>query len=142
VVLSFSRKNTYYRRIECEVGAKYGVRSCSGDTIGPAGIFHAVREFPAILEITHAVEELCPEAWVINYVNPAATMGIGLMRHTKAKCIALCDVHHMPRKKQSYLALGPFFIKCLCRKKLRVQKGKPRATWKVPRGSKSRFLTL
>ncbi|MDP0495120.1 MAG: glycoside hydrolase family 4 [Verrucomicrobiota bacterium JB024] len=105
VVLSFSRKNTHYRRIECEVGAKYGVRSCSGDTIGPAGIFHAVREFPAILEITHVVEELCPEAWVINYVNPAATMGIGLMRHTKAKCIALCDVHHMPRKKQSYLDL-------------------------------------
>jgi len=105
VVLSFSKKNTYYRRIECEVGAKYGVRSCSGDTIGPAGIFHAVREFPAILEIAHAVEEICPDAWVINYVNPAATMGIGLMRHSKAKCIALCDVHHMPRKKQSFLDL-------------------------------------
>ena len=103
VVLSFSRKNTYYRRIECEIGAKYGVRSCSGDTIGPAGIFHALREFPNILEIAHAVEEICPDAWVINYVNPAATMGIGLMRHSKAKCIALCDVHHMPQKKQSYL---------------------------------------
>ena len=105
VVLSFSHKNTHYRRIECEVGAKYGVRSCSGDTIGPAGIFHALREFPKILEVARAVEEICPDAWVINYVNPSATMGIGLMRHTKAKCMALCDTHHLPRKKQSYLDL-------------------------------------
>lgn len=105
VVLSFSRDNTYYRRIECEVGAKYGIRSCSGDTIGPAGIFHAVREFPAILEIAHAVEEICPQAWVINYVNPSAAMGIGLMRHSRVKSIALCDTHHMPAKKESYLEL-------------------------------------
>ncbi len=103
VVLSFSKDNTHYRRIECEVGAKYGIRSCSGDTIGPAGVFHAMREFPAILEIAHAVEEICPDAWLINYVNPSATMGIGLMRHSKAKSIALCDTHHMPGKKQSYL---------------------------------------
>lgn len=105
VVLSFSEKNTHYRRIECEVGAKYGIRSCSGDTIGPAGIFHALREFPRILEIARTVESVCPNAWVINYVNPSATMGIGLMRHSKAKSFALCDTHHMPGKKQSYLEL-------------------------------------
>lgn len=105
VVLSFAKNNAYYRRIECEVGAKYGVRSCSGDTIGPAGIFHTLREFPAILEIAHKMEELCPDAWLINYVNPAATMGIGLVRHSKIKSFALCDTHHMPRKKESYLKL-------------------------------------
>ena len=105
VVLSFSEKNTHYRRIECEVGAKYGIRSCSGDTIGPAGIFHAMREFPAILEIARAVEDVCPDAWVINYVNPSAAMGIGLMRHSRAKSLALCDTHHMPGKKTSYLEL-------------------------------------
>jgi len=105
VVLSFSEKNTHYRRLECEVGAKYGVRSCSGDTIGPAGIFHAMREFPDILEIARAVEEVCPRAIVINYVNPSAAMGIGLMRHSQATCLALCDTHHMPMKKESYLQL-------------------------------------
>lgn len=105
VVLSFSKKNAYYRRIECEVGAKYGIRSCSGDTIGPAGIFHTLREFPAILDIAHTMEELCPDAWLINYVNPAATMGIGLMRHSRIKSFALCDTHHMPMKKEGYLKL-------------------------------------
>lgn len=105
VVLSFSRRNAHYRRIECEVGAKYGIRSCSGDTIGPAGIFHTLREFPAILQIAHAVEELCPQGWLINYVNPSTTMGIGLMRHSRAKSFALCDTHHMPYKKRGYLEL-------------------------------------
>lgn len=64
-----------------------------------------MREFPAILEIAHAVEEICPQAWVINYVNPSTAMGIGLMRHSKARSIALCDTHHMPAKKESYLEL-------------------------------------
>jgi alpha-galactosidase/6-phospho-beta-glucosidase family protein len=105
VVLSFSYRNTHYRRIECEIGAKYGIRSCSGDTIGPAGIFHTLREFPKILEIARTMETLCPNAWLINYVNPAATMGIGLMRHSKIKSFALCDVHHMPHKKIGYLKL-------------------------------------
>ena len=105
VVLSFASNNSHFRRIECEVGARYGVRSCSGDTIGPAGIFHALREFPAILDIAHAIESLCPDAWLINYVNPAATMGIGLARHSKVKSFALCNTHHMPAKKESYLKL-------------------------------------
>lgn len=105
VVLSFSKRNAHYRRIDCQISAKYGIRMCSGDTIGPGGVFRTLREFPPILEVARAVEELCPEAWLINYVNPSAIMGIGLMRHCKAKSFALCDSHHMPRKKLGYLKL-------------------------------------
>lgn len=102
VVLSFSENNTHYRRIDCRIAAKYGVRMCSGDTIGPGGIFRAAREFPRILEIAEAMAELCPDAWLINYVNPSAVMGIGLMRHSRVKSFALCDTHHMPAKFESY----------------------------------------
>ncbi len=105
VVLSFSTANAHYRRMDCEISARYGIRMCSGDTIGPGGVFRTLRDFPRILEIAHAVEELCPEAWLINYVNPSAVMGIGLMRHSKAKSFALCDTHHMPYKKLGYLNL-------------------------------------
>ncbi len=105
VVLSFSHRNAHYRRIDCQIAAKYGVRMCSGDTIGPGGVFRTMREFPKILEMAGAVEELCPEAWLINYVNPSAIMGIGLMRYSKAKNFALCDSHHLPFKKESYLKL-------------------------------------
>jgi len=105
VVLSFSEQNAHFRRIDCRISAKYGIRMCSGDTIGPGGVFRTLREFPKILQIVHAVEELAPEAWVINYVNPSAIMGMGLMRHSKAKQFALCDSHHMPDKKRQYLRL-------------------------------------
>lgn len=105
VILSFSRDNAHYRRIDCEVSAKYGIRMCSGDTIGPGGVFRAARELPLILEICQAVESICPEAWVINYVNPSSVMGIGIMRHSKVRSFALCDSHHLPGKKKSYLDL-------------------------------------
>ena len=105
VVLSFSSRNAHYRRIDCRIAAKYGVRMCSGDTIGPGGVFRTIREFPHILEIADAMADLCPEAWLINYVNPSAVMGIGLMRHTKVKSFALCDTHHMPMKFESYANL-------------------------------------
>ncbi len=105
VVLSFSHRNAHFRRIDCEVSARFGIRMCSGDTIGPGGVFRTLREFPVILEIARDVEELCPEAWLINYVNPSAIMGIGLMRHARTRNFALCDTHHLPRKKNVYLEL-------------------------------------
>lgn len=105
VILSFAQRNAYYRKIDCTISAKYGIRMCSGDTIGPGGIFRAMRDFPHILEVAHAVEEICPDAWLINYINPSATMGIGLFRHSRAKSFALCDSHHLPNKKLAYLEM-------------------------------------
>ena len=95
VVLSFSVDNAKYRGIDCKVSKKYGVLMCSGDTIGPGGIFRSMRELPVILQIAKDVKKLCPDAWLINYVNPTAVNGIGLMRHAPdVKTFALCDGHH------------------------------------------------
>lgn len=105
VVLSFSRQNAHYRRIDCEVSARFGIRMCSGDTIGPGGVFRTLREFPVALEVARAMEEACPDAWLINYVNPSAILGIGLMRHARVKSFALCDAQHLPHKKESYLKM-------------------------------------
>ncbi len=97
VVLSFARDTVRYRGIDCAISAKYGVRMCSGDTIGPGGIFRAMREFPRILECAADVARLCPDAWVINYINPSAVHGIGLMRFApNVRSFALCDSLHMP----------------------------------------------
>lgn len=103
VILSFARDSTKYRGIDCQVSLKYGIRMCSGDTIGPGGIFRAMREFPVILECAKDIESLCPNAWVINYINPTAVHGIGLKRYApKLKSFALCDGLHMPRVKRNY----------------------------------------
>lgn len=103
VVFSFADRSAKFRGIDCDVSGKYGVRMCSGDTIGPGGIFRTLREFPKILDYCKTVEEICPDAWVINYINPTAANGIGLRKYApKLKSFALCDGLHMPRVKQMY----------------------------------------
>jgi alpha-galactosidase len=62
-----------------------------------------MRELPEILACARDVASLCPDAWVINYVNPTAVMGIGLQRYApKVKSFALCDGLHMPHVKHQY----------------------------------------
>ena len=103
VVLSFAKDTVKYRGIDCAISEKYGIRMCSGDTIGPGGIFRAMREFPVILECARDIESLCPDAWVINYINPTAVHGIGLRRYApKLKSFALCDGLHIPHVKRNY----------------------------------------
>nr|WP_208420420.1 glycoside hydrolase family 4 [Paenibacillus lupini] len=103
VVLSFAEDTVKYRGIDCEISLKYGIRMCSGDTIGPGGIFRAMRELPVIMECAKDIEELCPDAWVINYINPSTVHGMALSRYApNLKTFALCDSHHMPHKKAYY----------------------------------------
>lgn len=103
VVLSFAEKTVYYRGVDCTISEKYGIRMCSGDTIGPGGIFRAMRELPVIMDCVKDIERLCPDAWVINYINPSAVNGMALARYApQIKSFALCDSLHMPHVKQRY----------------------------------------
>ena len=103
VVFSFADHSVKYRGIDCEIALKYGIRMCSGDTIGPGGIMRSLREFPHILKYCRDIEALCPDAWVINYINPTAANGIGLRLFApKLKTFALCDGLHMPHVKRNY----------------------------------------
>ena len=103
MILSFADRSVLFRGIDCQVSAKYGIRMCSGDTIGPGGIFRTLREFPVIYEVCKDVEKLCPQAWVMNYINPTAAMGMGIRRYfPKLKSFALCDGPHMPNFKKRY----------------------------------------
>jgi len=97
VVLTFSYRNAYFRGLDTAVAAKHGIRMCSGDTIGPGGIFRALREVPVALAVARDVHRLAPEAWVINFVNPTAVLGIALRRYApELRSFALCDGHHEP----------------------------------------------
>ncbi len=103
VVLSFADRSAMFRGIDCEISEKHGVRMCSGDTIGPGGIFRAMRELPEILACARDVARMCPDAWVINYVNPTSVMGIGLRRYAPdVRSLALCDGLPMPHVKRRY----------------------------------------
>jgi len=57
-------------RRDYEIPLRYGVDQCIGDTIGPGGIFKALRTGPAWLEIVADIERVAPHAVVMNYTNP------------------------------------------------------------------------
>lgn len=104
VVNSFSYRNTYYRGLDTRIAARYGIRMCSSDTIGPGGIFRALRELPEVLRIAKDMHELAPAAWMINFVNPTSVLGIGLMRYApQIKSFALCDGNHMPYVRAHFM---------------------------------------
>lgn len=107
VVLSFAADTVRYRGLDCQISEKYGIRMCSGDTIGPGGILRAMRELPPIMHCLGDIERLCPEAWAINYINPSAVHGMAIARYAPGvKSFALCDSLHMPHVKLKYAKLA------------------------------------
>lgn len=69
---------------------KYGVNQCIADTIGPGGIFKYLRTAPSWLAICRDIEELCPQALVINYTNPLSAIVLTALRATSLQVIGLC----------------------------------------------------
>lgn len=60
------------------------------ETTGAGGFMKALRTIPAALEIAQAVEKYCPDAWIINYTNPAGIVAEAVSKHSNAKIIGLC----------------------------------------------------
>ena len=73
-----------------EIPMKYGVDQCVGDTMGPGGIFRALRTVPAVLEIAGDMEKLCPDALLLNYTNPMAMVCWALGEATTIDFVGLC----------------------------------------------------
>ena len=77
-------------RFDNDIPAKYGVDQCIGDTAGPGGLFKALRTVPVFLEVLADIEELCPDAWVLNYTNPMSIICLAAARTSTANVIGLC----------------------------------------------------
>ena len=58
--------------LDVSIPRKYGVHQAVGDTVGPGGVFYALRTIPVLLEICEDIKKLCPDAWFLNYTNPMA----------------------------------------------------------------------
>jgi len=70
---------------------KYGV--IGQETNGPGGLFKGLRTIPVILDICKDVEELCPDAWLINFSNPAGMVTEAVLRYSNiTKTVGLCNV--------------------------------------------------
>ena len=73
-----------------KIPLKYGVDQCIGDTLGPGGVFRALRHIPALLEIARDMRELCPGATLFNYANPMAMCCMALGRMPGLRFVGLC----------------------------------------------------
>ncbi len=80
--------------IDFEIPKKYGLRQTIADTLGIGGIMRGLRTIPVLLEICRDMEELCPDAWFLNYVNPMAMNTWAIARGSSVKTVGLC--HSVP----------------------------------------------
>ena len=69
---------------------RYGIDINVGDTRGPSGIFRALRTIPTMLGICRDMEDLCPNAILLNYTNPMAMLCHAMQRQSPIKLTGLC----------------------------------------------------
>ena len=91
-------------RFDYEIPMRYGVDQCIGDTIGPGGIFKALRTGPVWLDIVRDVERSAPDAVVMNYTNPMSILTLAALRATDLQIVGLChSVQGTSRQLAGYL---------------------------------------
>ncbi len=111
-------KNANYVIITIEVGGldaylndikipdKYGINQNVGDTLGPGGIFRALRTIPSLVDICKDIEKLCPDAYLLNYSNPMAMNCWAMDKVSKVKKVGLChSVQGTAKQLASYMQI-------------------------------------
>ena len=76
--------------IDFEVPKKYGLRQTIGDTLGIGGVFRGLRTIRVLEDFARDMEEVCPDAWFLNYTNPMAILSGYMQRYTGVKTVGLC----------------------------------------------------
>ena len=101
--------------IDFEIPKKYGLRQTIGDTLGIGGIMRALRTIPVMLDIGRDMEELCPDALLLNYTNPMAMLTWAMNVATDVKTVGLChSVQGTAAELAFVLGLPPEEIDYLC----------------------------
>jgi alpha-galactosidase len=77
-------------QVDFDVPARFGLRYTIADTVGVGGVFRGLRTIPVALGIARDMEELCPDAWLLNYTNPLAIVVRAVAEATSIKVVGLC----------------------------------------------------
>ena len=88
MVTTFQQGGLEAYALDIEIPRRYGVEQCVGDTLGPGGVFRALRTIPVLLDLCDDMDELAPDALLLNYVNPMA-----------ANCWAVDRLHGPPPRR-------------------------------------------
>ncbi len=102
---------------DVEIPLKYGIDQCVGDTLGPGGVFRGLRSIPVMLDICLDMEDLCPNALLMNYSNPMAINCWAMVMESEIELVGLChgvqhtahflaDFAGVPREELDYWTAG------------------------------------
>ena len=75
---------------DIEIPLKYGVDQCVADTLGPGGVFYALRTIPVLLDICSDIREVAPDALFLSYSNPMAMNSWAVQRAGGVRYVGLC----------------------------------------------------
>jgi len=78
------------RGVERRISEKYGVNQAIGGDVGPGGVFLSIRYMPLLTAICRDMEELCPNAWLLQYGNDTATVAWALSRVSSIRTVGMC----------------------------------------------------
>lgn len=90
-----------------EIPAKHGFFGHSVDTVGPGGLFRGLRLIPPLIDICREIEQLCPDAWVINYSNPMTAICRAVRKATQVKIVGLCTAGSLSRQVARRYEIDP-----------------------------------
>lgn len=77
-------------KIDFEIPGRYGLRYTINDTINVGGVMRGLRTVPVVLEIVRDMEQLCPDAWFLNYTNPMAILVRAVSERSEIQTTGLC----------------------------------------------------
>lgn len=95
VITAIEVERYHYWSIDFHIPRRYGFRQVYGENGGPGSMFHTLRNLEPMLHIAERMEELCPDAWLINYTNPEAKIVEAVNRLTKIKAVGVCHGYNM-----------------------------------------------
>ena len=77
-------------RVDFDIPGRYGLRYTINDTINVGGVMRGLRSIPVVLDIARDMEELCPDAWFLNYTNPMAMLVRAVAESSGIRTVGLC----------------------------------------------------
>jgi alpha-galactosidase len=81
--------------VDFEVPKRFGLRQTIADTLGVGGIMRGLRTIPVLLDVCRDMEELCPDALLLQYVNPMAMLCWAVAETSPIRTVGLChSVQH------------------------------------------------
>jgi alpha-galactosidase len=94
--------------VDFEIPKRYGLRQTIGDTVGVGGISRALRTIPVLLDVCADIEELCPDALLLQYVNPMAMLCWAVAERSSVRAVGLChSVQHTTGELAADLGVRP-----------------------------------